>query len=504
MLNEILPIFYKLTTIPHGSGDTAQMQSFIESFAKKHGYAFKHDKARNLLVYKEDKKPFICLQSHYDMVCVGVAMNKSPLTLISNKTIDNGIEKTWLKAQDSSLGADNGMGIAIMMYFMTQGANIEFLFTNDEEIGMIGAKNLEIPIQSKILINLDSEVLGEITVGCAGGFDFSFTSDFETQEINPDYYYYVLQTCGFAGGHSGLDINNTKPEYQNAILSSTDFLYEIVQSYKQTESNIANAQEFYIINWEGGEKRNSIPINSKIILATSKQLDLGLLNDKCPQFFGVQELEEYRSNDKLHSVNDTFLDTLYAVPFETLYSVIKSLNIGVLESKGEYVQNSLSLSHIFFANGHLKLSFMGRANTKALLDSNLENLKITLAQSYKNQIPNSATFKMSEYYVPWEKQESSLLESRECNDSKEIIDSMLHSMQTNLASMGIKPKVVELHAGLECGVLLACLQEMGLKDIVALSIGPTINSPHSLNECVWIESVEVILLILRDFISKYK
>lgn len=496
MLNEVLSIFYNLTTIPHGSGDTCQMQSFIESFANKYGYVFKRDKARNLLIYKEYKNPRICLQSHYDMVCVGAAMNKSPLALFSNKTIENGIEKTWLKARDSSLGADNGIGMAIMMYFMTQGINAEFLFTNDEEIGMIGAKNLEIPIESKILVNLDSEVLGEITIGCAGGFNFYFTSNFETQEVNQDYCYYVLSTHGFVGGHSGLDINNTKPEYQNAILCSMDFLHEIVQCCKQAESS--NAQEFYIVNWQGGEKRNSIPINSKIILATSKQLDLDLVNAKCPKFFSIQDLEEYRNRDKLYSVNDTFLDTLRVVVFEILYNVIKSFDIGILESKCGNVQNSLSLSNISFANGHLELSFMGRANTKMLLDSNLENLKATLSQSYKNQIPNSATFQTSEYYIPWERQESSTL-----NNHNEIIDSMLQIMQTNLASMNIKPEIVELHAGLECGVLLACFQEMGLSDIVALSIGPTINSPHSLNECVWVDSIEAILLILKDFIAKY-
>ncbi|WP_233707714.1 zinc-binding metallopeptidase family protein [Helicobacter aurati] len=495
MLNEVLSIFYQLTTIPHGSGNTQAMRSFIESFAKKYGYAVRQDEARNLLVYTEGEKPFVCLQSHYDMVCVGAAMQNSPLTLINNKTCENGREQTWLKAQDSSLGADNGIGVAIMMYFMSKGITAEFLFTNDEEIGMIGAKNLKIPIESKILINLDSEVLGEITAGCAGGFDFSFASDFEIQEIAPHWHYYILQSHNFAGGHSGLDINNDKPEFQNAILASAEFLCEV------QDTQDSATQSFYVINWQGGEKRNSIPINSKIILATLQQLDLESINKKCPKFFSMQELEEYKASDKLHSVNEDFLDVPRAATFAILYEIIKSLDIGVLESKGEQVQSSLSLSHISFANGHLELSFMGRANTKSLLDSNLKNLRETLSQSYSSQIPNTSVLQMSEYYIPWERQQAT--HSLAATKSQEIIDSLLHSMESKLSALDIKPKIVELHAGLECGVLLACLQDMGLQDIVALSIGPTINSPHSLNECVWIESIEIILAILQDFIAKY-
>ncbi|RDU61222.1 aminoacyl-histidine dipeptidase [Helicobacter sp. MIT 14-3879] len=495
MSNEMLSIFNQITAIPHGSGNTNKMQRFIESFAKKYGYAIKQDKAGNLLAHRERAQPKICLQSHYDMVCVGLAAQNAPLTLVYDKTNKDGIEKTWLKAQDSSLGADNGMGMAIMMYFMTKNINAEFLFTNDEEIGMIGAKNLEIPIESKILINLDSEVLGEITVGCAGGFDCSFKSDFEIQEIPSHWHRYILQSHNFAGGHSGLDINNPKPEFQNAILASATFLYHLTQNKDNPIT-----QPLYIINWKGGEKRNSIPVNSKIILATPQQLDLESINTQSDRFFSMQKLR-HATNENLNHENKS--RKTHALTFNTLYDVITSMHLGVLEKRGENVQSSLNLSHIFFDNGHLEMAFMGRANTKKLLDSNLEALQATLSQSYINQIPNTLALQTNEYYSPWERYKSQNTQSLSPHSNfQKILDSMLQSMESKLHHLHIKPKVVELHAGLECGVLLSCFQNMGLQDIIALSVGPTINSPHSLNECVWIESAEVLLVILEDFITK--
>lgn len=489
----ILDIFYRLTTIPHGSHNTHEMAAFLESFAKAHKYNVQKDSCGNILVSKKNVAPKVCFQSHYDMVCVGVAAQNLALNLLQTKRQHNGIDQTWLKAQDSSLGADNGMGMAIMMYFMQCGMHAEFLFTNDEEVGMIGAKGLELPIRSQILLNLDSEVLGEITISCAGGFDLNYQSEFATTSIPPNYHYYILQARNFAGGHSGLDINNPAPNYQNAILESARFLHNIREQH-------GSNTPLYIINWKGGEKRNSIPMHSKIILASPQKL---LAPNH--EFFVFEELKE-RHNELLDKTNETFLQTPSGIDFTLLYNYLMELNIGVLDIANNLVQNSRSLSHISFANGNLELAFMGRANTNELLQNNLESLKAILGQKRPQQNIDTMNIKMSEYYAPWEKQteqekSESTLSTGQAHTLQSVLERMQKSMRHHIEPLHITPKIVELHAGLECGILLQRFQTMGLHNIIALSVGPSINAPHSINEEVWVESAGVMTAILQDFVD---
>lgn len=538
---EILSIFCKLTTIPHGSKNTGEMAAFLESFAKSHCYKITLDSLGNILARKS-VNPKVCFQCHYDMVCVGAAAQNLALKLVQTKRKKNGKYQTWLKAQDSSLGADNGMGMAIMMFFMQQGVDAEFLFTNDEEVGMIGAKGLEIPISSKVLINLDSEVLGEITIGCAGGFDLTYQGDFKTTQIPPNYCHYTLQSRNFVGGHSGLDINNPSPNYQNAILESAKFLQNAMNK---------NKTKIYVLNWKGGEKRNSIPMNSKLIIASEQKLDI-----ESNEFFLFEELKE-QQNGLLDKTNEIFLQTPNGIDFKILCDKLLGLQIGVLYSNGKLVQNSRSLSHISFANGNLELSFMCRANTKQLLEMNLSQLKTLLNKTQKPK--ESVKIQVSEYYEPWEKdkdidkdvnetfyqeittnQEIEVCQKTRAYEEissktqknenyktyspREILQFMYFSMSKNMQTLQISkgqipskqntasktkskqnqimPKIVELHAGLECGILLQRFKDMGLSGITALSIGPSINAPHSINEEVWIESAGVIVAILKDFMEK--
>lgn len=499
LAQSILDIFYNLTTIPHGSHNTQEMRAFLEFFAKSNNYKVKKDSLGNILVAKGHANPKVCFQCHYDMVCVGAVAQNLALKLIKTRRLRNSKYQTWLKAQDSSLGADNGMGMAIMMFFMKQNIDAEFLFTNDEEVGMIGAKGLEIPIKSKLLINLDSEVLGEITISCAGGFDLNYQSDFETTKIPPNYHYYILQSRNFAGGHSGIDINNPLPNYKNAILESANFLKNMLNKYNKK-------MPLYVISWKGGEKRNSIPMNSKLIVASEHKLEI-VEND----FFAFEELKE-QQNELLDITNEVFLHKS-GVEFEILYNHILDLKIGVLDINGRLVQNSRSLSNISFDNGNLLLAFMCRANTKQLLESNLNELKELLSKPQPKQNKKSIAIKVSEYYAPWEKHDASIKagfcqkrkhepQENDISAFKGILHNMCLSMGKYIKPLAIKPKIVELHAGLECGILLQRFEAMGLTDIIALSIGPSINSPHSINEEVWIESAGIIAAVLQDFMEK--
>ncbi|NPA12237.1 MAG: aminoacyl-histidine dipeptidase [Epsilonproteobacteria bacterium] len=221
---EVLEIFKKIAQIPHCSGETQELRDFIVEFARDCGYEVKIDKAGNILATCENPK--LCLQAHYDMVCVG----KAPYIEI--------IEKDgYLMAKNSSLGADNGIGLAYMLYFLYQKQPIEALFTNDEEIGLIGAFNLELKPKSGYLLNLDSED-ENIYIGSAGGVDCEVEYPDEKETITGSLG--RLEIKDLPGGHSGVDIDKNIP---NAII-------ELIK------------RSAHFSEIRGGERRNSIPSNA--------------------------------------------------------------------------------------------------------------------------------------------------------------------------------------------------------------------------------------------------
>ncbi len=239
-MNKIIDIFLEITQIPRCSFQTQKMEEYLIAKAKEYDYMVKVDSAKNILV--SSNKPKICLQAHYDMVCVGDAPKIEPV-----------IEGNILKAKNSSLGADNGIAIAMMLQLMQEGIEAEFLFTNDEEVGLIGAGNLELDIKSKYLLNLDSENEQEVYIGCAGGVDLKLTKELQSSKC--DGYFYELTVGGLPGGHSGVDIDKNIP---NAIVELAKFI-------KRNDCKVATLK--------GGERINSIPVNAKAVVCSDKKLE---------------------------------------------------------------------------------------------------------------------------------------------------------------------------------------------------------------------------------------
>ncbi len=239
-MQEIIDNFIEISKVPRCSFKSEKMELFLRDFAKKQGYTVQVDGAKNILV--SHREPKMSLQAHYDMVCVGSAPK-----------IETVIDGNILKAKNSSLGADNGMAIAMMMQLMKEQAALEFLFTSDEEVGLIGAKNLDLPIQSKYLLNLDSEDEGEVYIGCAGGVDLKFTKELPT--VSVDGKFYKLSIGNFPGGHSGVDIDKGIP---NAIV---------------TLANSIKNNGLKIVSFHGGERINSIPANASAIVFANSALD---------------------------------------------------------------------------------------------------------------------------------------------------------------------------------------------------------------------------------------
>lgn len=250
---DVLDIFKKITSIPHCSNKTEKLREYILDFAKRYNFSCEVDSADNILCYKEKRD--ISLQSHYDMVCVGDAPN---IEIVE----DNG----FLRAKNSSLGADNGIGISIMLYLISKGIEAEYLFTNDEEIGLIGAKNLNLNLKSKYMLNLDSEESDAIFIGCAGGVDIKA---FKTPKTTKPKYknFYEVEITGLPGGHSGVDIDKNIP---NAIKELAFYLYD---------------KDIELVSFKGGERINSIPVNAKAIVnADELKSDKKIKVKRCKNF----------------------------------------------------------------------------------------------------------------------------------------------------------------------------------------------------------------------------
>ncbi len=221
----VVEIFKKLTKLKRCSFNTEEIEEFIIEYSKKYGYKIKRDSYGNILAYKNTPK--LAFQAHLDMVCVGDYENIEVIE-----------EDGFLRAKNSSLGADNGVGIAIMLYLMSKYDDLEFLFTKDEEVGLIGAINLELSIKSKYLVNLDSEDDEVIIIGSAGGFDVEIEYEESFEEIRGVVGEIVVDKL--PGGHSGIDIDKNIPNAIKELLKRVE----------------------YTTYLKGGERRNSIPLKA--------------------------------------------------------------------------------------------------------------------------------------------------------------------------------------------------------------------------------------------------
>ncbi len=240
-MSHIIKYFKILTQIPHCSKESDAMMAFLVDFARERGYEVETDAAKNIHIFKGEPK--LCLQAHYDMVCMG----KAP-------EIEVYEEEGWLKAKDASLGADNGMAIAMMMQLMEEGRVLEFLLTSDEEIGLIGANAVSFDLKAISMLNLDSEDEAEVYIGCAGGADIAAHRSFDLVEGEGTCYEVAVK--GLVGGHSGVDIDKNIP---NAISLLAEYL---------DANDIDQVAAIY-----AGERRNSIPANAVAVVRSTEPLE---------------------------------------------------------------------------------------------------------------------------------------------------------------------------------------------------------------------------------------
>jgi len=424
-MSKVLEYFKIIADTPRCSFKTEKMQEKIIEISNQLGYKVTKDKVGNILCQKGTPK--ICLQSHYDMVCLGDVDN---IELIEEQGV--------LKAKNSTLGADNGMGMAISFVCMEKFDNLECLFTIDEEVGLIGAMNLELQIESDKLLNLDGEEESDIYIGCAGGTDILSNLSLEYSPLDSKEIIYEITAKNFPGGHSGIDIDK-------GVLSATKVLAE-----ELVKHNIK------LLHIEGGEFRNSISKNAKAVVSFDQELEL---HNKDLNINKIEFKREYIKNGKqiikaLHS----FGQGVRAYDKELLIPSI-SINLGVVKIEDDILKIACA-ARAMKNNDLVRLSY----ETKSFFE--LIGCKTSLSDGHEPWVPDAGNF-------------ASLVK----NNMLKIYDNA---------------EFCAIHAGLECGLLM----QRQSKKIEAVAIGPTIRYPHSLREECDLDSVNRICEVVENIIKE--
>ena len=419
----VLEIFKEITKIQRCSGNHKAFIEYMKEISKKLEYACLVDEANNILCKKENSNSNIVFQSHYDIVC------------LNDFCIPQIIEDdTTLKAIDSTLGADNGIGCSYMIALMYENFDGEFLFTSDEEIGLIGANGLNLPINSKYMLNLDSEEEGKICIGCAGGVDIIAKNS--NKKIVPNIEnldLYEISISNLQGGHSGVDIDKNIP---NAIKL-------IVKAIKECEGKL--------LDINGGERINSIPANVKAIIASKKT------PQKTHDNMKIERINT--KSEHLNIYDDEIINFLYN--FENgVRDFNKELNV---------VQDSINLALIKTNIDEIVIEFSARS-------MNNENLKELKEKTKKDLINNNFYVETYGKYPAW---------SPDINDFTSKVLDIYKTFNTNASLEAI-------HAGLECAIF-----KDKFPDLKIASIGPTIKFPHSKKEFVYKKSVENVFEVVK-------
>jgi len=426
-MNKVIEIFKQITSIPRCSQNHQPFIQYMQEFARQNNYECYIDDVNNILCKKQNSKAKLCLQSHYDIVCL--QENKIP------QIIQDG---DFLKAKDSTLGADNGIGCAMMMALMIEQKDCEYLFTSDEEIGLIGANDIGFELDSKYMLNLDSEAQGEICIGCAGGIDiFATSTNKQTVTNNTNKTLYSITLDNLDGGHSGVDIDKNIP---NAIKL-------VAKSVKE-----ANAT---LLDINGGQRINSIPKSCSAIVASNNKPKPTHKNMPIEQIDTV--------SDHYSALDDKVIDFIYSFA-NGIRSYDKNLNV---------VQNSINLALIQTKPDNVKISLSARSMDNDELE-NLCNETICLLELCNFEVSTNGK------YPAWKPVQNDF--------TQKVLD--IYKKHIPTASLEA------IHAGLECAIF-----KQKYPNIQITSIGPNIYFPHSNRETVELSSVDTIYKIVRDIVD---
>ena len=446
----VFEYFEKICAIPHGSGDEGRIADYIEDVCKSAGLYVYRDAYNNIFVRKNAKEgfedyPAVLLQGHTDMVCEKTAdsahdFTKDPLTLQ--------VKDGFLTADRTTLGADNGIAVAMMLGVLTDESLdhgvVECLFTVDEERGMTGASNFDFSVVSaRRVINLDSEAEGECIVSCAGGIDIDLS--FKNEYIKNVHPTAKITVSGLSGGHSGADIHLGRLNANNCMAR---FLWE---EY--------NRKPFQLIAVDGGDKKNVITSECTALISCDH---IDELRERAKEFASDLRSRAYGADKQVKVLVDKKGVREEALSFSQTARVIRMMILapsGMLEKEPEgMVVASSNLGVVKTCADAVELKYLFRFNAKTYCDEYKERYK-ALADMLGAEINADG------YYSCWEKKQDSKL--------VEIYKDVYGRLYN-----GREAVVSGLHAGVECGFISEGLGS----DADLISIGPDMFDIHTPRE----------------------
>ncbi len=415
-----------------------------------------------------ENRKMITLQSHLDMVH---QKNSATDFDFDTQGIQMLIDEDWVRAKGTTLGADNGMGVAAIMSLLESSdishPPLEALFTIDEETGMTGAQGLQANIlKGKILLNLDTEEDDEIDIGCAGGVDITASRSYEQKEVLQNSSAYQIIIKGLQGGHSGMDIHKG---FGNANKIMNRLLYTISNNY-----------EIGIANINGGSLRNAIPRESvsTIVVPAADKVSF---EEKFRMWAGsIKEEYSFLEKNMTIELRDIILPK-YVMEISAQQQLLKAIYAA---HNGVYSMSAAIPDLVETSNNIARVEVgEGKVHVGCLTRSSVETSKIDLANSLKSAFELAGCeVNFSGEYPGWEP-----------NPNSDILK-VLKEQYTTLFKE--TPKVVACHAGLECGIL-----GQHYPDIDMISFGPTIKGAHSPDERVSISSVEKFWKYLLEILK---
>lgn len=454
--------FADLNAVPRPSKREERVVNFMIRFGKSLGLDTFSDSIGNVIIKKPatpgmENRPTVVLQSHLDMVH---QKNNDTLFDFETQGIEMVAEGDWVKARGTTLGADNGIGVAAIMTILAARdiahPALEALFTVDEETGMTGAKKLDPSfITGKILLNLDTEEDTELDIGCAGGLDTNTSMTYSESPIPDNYAALTVKVGGLIGGHSGTDIHKGRA---NANKLMNRLLYQAIQKFN-----------LKLASFDGGGLRNAIPREAvvEIALPTEQKEGFRLFVSDFSQVIKA----EYASIEKSLSIECTesplpakaMDDSVLRKVVNALYSIPNGVFRMSPDIK-DLVEASSNLARVTIKNGTFK--------TQSLQRSSVESSKEDIANALKAGFENiGCAVEQTGDYPGWKP-----------NKDSKILQVMRKLYKDYF---GHEPEVKACHAGLECGILGGHFPEMDM-----ISFGPTITGAHSPDEKVQISSVQ--------------
>ena len=469
----IWTIFDQITKVPRPSKKEEKIREYLVNFAKEHGIEYKTDAIGNVAMFRPATKgyenaPRVILQGHMDMVCVA---NDGVEHDFDNDPIKTVIDGEWVRAEGTTLGADNGIGVAAGLAVMIDKdlvtGPVQALFTVDEETSMGGANNLgEGMIEGDILLNLDSEEDGEICMGCAGGVGTQATFEFTPTPAPADLKYIDILFKDFQGGHSGTDIDAERANVNKLIMR---FIW-----------NTMAKREVKLAYIKTGDKHNAIPVKAEAIIGVKPE-DVDATIAELEEFTAIVK-NEYKHTEKdmkiLSSIVDAPATVIDDCTTKRLVASVYTAPHGVYHMSKEIeglVETSTNLATINIVDNKILVDTLQRSSVESRKNEMAEIVEahFTLA---------GASITHSDPYPGW----APNMESPILNVAIDVYNNLF----------GERPKTSALHAGLETGLFLINYPHLDM-----ISFGPTLRGVHSPKEQMHIPAVAKFWTFLTSILE---